>query len=58
MLSFKREGYHRTDFNLRDAAENYPAWLEAIRGARDRIHLEVYILADRLRRKTIAGRRV
>ena len=31
---------------LRDAAENYPAWLEAIRGARDRIHLEVYILAD------------
>ena len=31
---------------LKDAAENYPAWLEAIRGARERIHLEVYILAD------------
>ena len=31
---------------LRDAAENYPAWLEAIRGARHRIHFENYILAD------------
>ena len=31
---------------LRDAAENYPAWLDAIRSARERIHLEVYILAD------------
>ena len=31
---------------LRDAAENYPAWLEAIRGARSFIHLESYILRD------------
>lgn len=31
---------------LRDAAENYPAWLDAIRGARTRIHFENYILAD------------
>jgi cardiolipin synthase len=31
---------------LRDAAETYPAWLESIRGARDEVHLECYILAD------------
>jgi cardiolipin synthase len=31
---------------LRDAAGNYPAWLEAIHGARDEVHLECYILAD------------
>ena len=31
---------------LKDAAENYPAWLEAIAAAERRIHLEVYILAD------------
>lgn len=31
---------------LRDAAENYPAWLDAIRGARARVHFENYILAD------------
>jgi len=31
---------------LRDAAENYPAWLEAIRAARRHVHVEAYILAD------------
>jgi Phosphatidylserine/phosphatidylglycerophosphate/cardiolipin synthases and related enzymes len=31
---------------LRDAAENYPAWLEAISAARERVHFENYILAD------------
>jgi cardiolipin synthase len=31
---------------LRNAAENYPAWLEALRGARRRVHFENYILAD------------
>jgi cardiolipin synthase len=31
---------------LKDAAGNYPAWLEAIRGARSEVHLECYILAD------------
>jgi cardiolipin synthase A/B len=31
---------------LRDAAENYPAWLDAIRRARVRVHFENYILAD------------
>lgn len=31
---------------LKDAAEHYPAWLEAIRGAREEVHLECYILAD------------
>ena len=31
---------------LKDAAEHYPAWLLAIRGARDEVHLECYILAD------------
>ncbi len=29
---------------LRDATENYPAWLEAIRSARSRIHFESYII--------------
>lgn len=31
---------------LRDARENYPAWLDAIAGARSTIHLENYIFAD------------
>jgi cardiolipin synthase len=31
---------------LRDAGENYPAWLQAIRGARESILFEAYILAD------------
>jgi cardiolipin synthase A/B len=31
---------------LRDANENYPAWLEAIEGARRSIHLEMYIVHD------------
>lgn len=31
---------------LRDAAENYPAWLAAIRGARRAVHFENYILHD------------
>ena len=31
---------------LRDAAENYPAWLDAIEGARTRIHFESYIIHD------------
>ncbi|MFN8090962.1 MAG: phospholipase D-like domain-containing protein [Vicinamibacteria bacterium] len=31
---------------LRDAAENYPAWLDAIHGARRHVHVEAYILAD------------
>jgi cardiolipin synthase len=29
---------------LRDATENYPAWLEAIRSAESRIHFESYII--------------
>jgi cardiolipin synthase len=29
---------------LRDAGENYPAWLEAIRSARERVSLENYII--------------
>ncbi|HEV2306667.1 MAG TPA: phospholipase D-like domain-containing protein [Candidatus Acidoferrales bacterium] len=34
---------------LRDAAENYPAWLDAIRSARKTIHFETYILhADKV----------
>jgi cardiolipin synthase A/B len=28
---------------LRDAAENYPAWLDAIAGAEQTIHFETYI---------------
>src|SRR5687768_17251140 len=31
---------------LRDARENYPAWLEAIAGARARIHFENYIIRE------------
>jgi cardiolipin synthase len=31
---------------LRDAGENYPAWLEAIRSARTTIHFENFIIAD------------
>jgi cardiolipin synthase A/B len=31
---------------LRDASENYPAWLEAIRGAERTIYFESYILKD------------
>jgi cardiolipin synthase A/B len=31
---------------LRDARENYPAWLAAIEGARRTIHLEMYIVHD------------
>lgn len=31
---------------LRDAEENYPRWLEAIRGARHHIHFESYIIHD------------
>jgi cardiolipin synthase len=37
---------------LRDAAENYPAWLEAIRSARRSVHFENYIFHD-----DIVGRR-
>jgi len=29
---------------LKDSAENYPAWLEAMRAARETIHLETYVL--------------
>ncbi|QFU15476.1 phospholipase D-like domain-containing protein [Microvirga thermotolerans] len=31
---------------LKDAGENYPAWLEAIRGARRVVHFENFIIAD------------
>src|SRR5438093_942362 len=31
---------------LRDATENYPAWLDAIEGAKRSITMESYILAD------------
>ena len=31
---------------LRDAAENYPAWLDAIANARQAIHFESYIIWD------------
>jgi cardiolipin synthase len=31
---------------LRDAGENYPAWLEAIAGARRTVHFESYIIHD------------
>ena len=31
---------------LRDARENYPAWLESIHAARERIHFENYIIYD------------
>jgi len=37
---------------LRNAAENYPAWLEAIAGAKRHVHLESYIFAgDRTGKK-------
>src|SRR5687768_7334696 len=31
---------------LKDASENYPAWLEAIRSAKKNIHFENYIIRD------------
>ena len=31
---------------LKDAQDNYPAWLDAIRGARRHIHFESYIIHD------------
>src|SRR6478736_6809356 len=31
---------------LRNAAENYPAWLDAIRGATQTIHVEMYIIHE------------
>lgn len=31
---------------LRDASENYPAWLEAIQSARRTVHFEMYIIHD------------
>ena len=31
---------------LKDAAENYPAWLEAIRSATRHIHFECYIIHE------------
>ena len=49
---------------LKDAAENYPAWLRAIEDARSTIHFEMYIIhedaqgqlfADALLRKAAAG---
>src|SRR5204862_2881967 len=52
---------------LKDAAENYPAWLEAIEAARRTIHFEMYIIheddqgrlfADALLRKARDGVRV
>src|SRR5215471_18628156 len=37
---------------LKDAAENYPAWLDAIRSARKWIHFESYIIhADEVGRQ-------
>jgi cardiolipin synthase len=43
-------GAPRSDGNavrlLRDACENYPAWLAAIEGARRTIFFESYIVAD------------
>lgn len=37
---------------LRDAAENYPAWMEAIRSARQCIHFETYVVhADSIGRQ-------
>lgn len=41
---------------LKDAAENYPAWLEAIQAARTTIHFETYILhADEAGREFAAA---
>ena len=31
---------------LRDAGENYPAWLDAIKAARQHIHFETYFIQD------------
>jgi cardiolipin synthase len=31
---------------LKDAAENYPAWLDALRSARKTIHFETYIIHE------------
>lgn len=31
---------------LKDAAQNYPAWLDAIRAARHRIHVEMYVIHE------------
>jgi cardiolipin synthase len=39
---------------LRDARENYPAWLAAIEQARDKIYFESYIIADDRIGKTFA----
>ncbi len=39
-----REGNHVR--LLKDAAENYPAWLEAIAAARGSIHIEMYIIHE------------
>lgn len=39
-----REGNHVR--LLKDAAENYPAWLEAIAAARRSIHIEMYIIHE------------
>lgn len=52
---------------LKDAAENYPAWMEALQNARQRIYFESYIIQndeigrqfrDVLREKAAAGVRV
>lgn len=41
---------------LRDAAENYPAWLAAIRAAKQRVHFESYIVGnDRVGREFVAA---
>lgn len=41
---------------LKDATENYPAWLEAIHSARRRIYFENYIVAeDRIGREFVAA---
>ncbi len=39
---------------LRNGAENYPAWLEAIEAARERIHFESYIIHDDLEGRRFA----
>jgi cardiolipin synthase len=41
----RRVGGNRVSL-LRDAAENYPAWLEAIAGAEQYVHFESYIIRD------------
>lgn len=35
-----------TRFLLKDAQENYPAWLETIRAARRHVHFESYIIHE------------